>query len=108
MQKTITLDMNFLPTRISVAEKKTPLLAGEPQTFTCSALGSRPPATITWWLDNKRIDGGEQQNKNKAKCLLDAIETPLSLLHCHTRNEACMRQPMRMILLLLILLIFNF
>ena len=84
MQKTITLDMNFLPTRISVAEKKTPLLAGEPQTFTCSALGSRPPATITWWLDNKRIDGGEQQNKNKAKCLLDAIEKPLSLLHFHS------------------------
>ena len=22
--------------------------------------------------------------KNKAKCLLDAVETPLSLLHCHT------------------------
>ena len=21
---------------------------------------------------------------NKAKCLLDAVETPLSLLHCHT------------------------
>ena len=60
MQKTITLDMNFLPTRISVSEKKTPLLAGTPQTYTCSALGSRPPATITWWLDHKRIDGGQK------------------------------------------------
>ena len=59
MQKTITLDMNFLPTRISVTERDTPLLAGSPQTFTCTALGSRPPATLTWWLDNKRIDGGQ-------------------------------------------------
>ena len=60
MQKTITLDMNFLPTRISVSEKNSPLLAGTPQTYTCSALGSRPPATITWWLDHKRIDGGRK------------------------------------------------
>ena len=59
MQKTITLDMNFLPTRISVTERDTPLLAGSPQTFPCTPLGSSPPATLTWWLDNKRIDGGQ-------------------------------------------------
>ena len=62
MQKTITLDMNFLPTRISVTEKNSPLLAGTPQTYTCSAFGSRPPATLTWWLDHKRIDGGKQDS----------------------------------------------
>ena len=23
---------------------------------------SRPPATLTWWLDHKRIDGGKQDS----------------------------------------------
>ena len=57
--KTITLDMNFLPTEISVSEKESPLLAGTKQTFTCRAFGSRPPAILTWWLDNERLDGGK-------------------------------------------------
>lgn len=59
LQKTITLDMNFLPVRISVSEKESPLLAGTKQTFTCRAFGSRPPAMLTWWLDNQRLDGGK-------------------------------------------------
>ena len=58
MQKTITIDMNFLPTRISVTERGAPLLAGTAKTFTCTAYDSRPPALITWELDHKRIDGG--------------------------------------------------
>ena len=59
LQKTITLDMNFLPVKISVTEKATLLLAGTQQTFTCRAFGSRPPAMLTWWLDNQRLDGGK-------------------------------------------------
>ena len=56
-QKTITLDMNFLPLRMEVNNKASRLLAGTKKTFTCKAYGSRPPAVITWWLDNKRVDG---------------------------------------------------
>ena len=59
LQKTITLDMNFLPVRIAVSEKNAPLLAGTQQTFTCKAFGSRPPAMLTWWLGHKRLDGGK-------------------------------------------------
>ena len=55
-QKTITLDMNFLPQRIEVAGKTAQLLAGVQQTFTCRAYGSRPPAILTWWLGHQRID----------------------------------------------------
>ena len=66
MQKTITLDMNFLPTRISVTEKGAPLLAGKSQTYSCSAYDSRPPALITWELDHKRItDGGKVEAFNQ-------------------------------------------
>ena len=56
-QKTITLDMNFLPLRLEVSNKGSRLLAGTKKTFTCKAFGSRPPAVITWWLDNRRLDG---------------------------------------------------
>ena len=71
MQKTITLDMNFLPTRISVTEKGSPLLAGKSQTYTCTAYDSRPPALITWELDHKRItDGGKLPAFNQVFFLL--------------------------------------
>lgn len=70
MQKTITLDMNFLPTRISVTEKGAPLLAGKSQTYSCSAYDSRPPALITWELDHKRIDGGKLSAFNQFFFLL--------------------------------------
>ena len=69
-QKTITLDMNFLPTRISVTEKEAPLLAGKSQTYSCSAHESRPPALITWELDHKRItDGGKLSDFNQINFL---------------------------------------
>ena len=36
------------------------------------------PEEIIFYVENLIF------NINKAKCLLDAVETPLSLLHCHT------------------------
>ena len=57
LQKTITLDMNFMPLKIEVPNKASQLLAGKKQTFTCKAYGSRPPAVLTWWKENQRVDG---------------------------------------------------
>ena len=56
-QKTITLDMNFLPLKMEVLNKESELQAGIKQTFTCKAYGSRPPAILTWWMGNQRLDG---------------------------------------------------
>ena len=36
------------------------------------------------WYCQFMYTKGSHQSRNKAKCLLDAVETALSLLHCHT------------------------
>ena len=55
--KTISLDMNFLPLKIEVLNKESELQVGEKRSFKCEAYGSRPPADITWWLDNQKLEG---------------------------------------------------
>ena len=45
-----------LPLGIEVDGKDAPLLAGTQKSFQCKAYGSRPPAMITWWLKNERVD----------------------------------------------------
>ena len=49
--------MNFLPLKIEVLNKESELRVGEKRSFKCEAYGSRPPAEITWWLDNQKLDG---------------------------------------------------
>ena len=55
--KTISLDMNFLPLKIEVLNKESKLQVGEKRSFTCKSYGSRPPADLTWWLDNQKLEG---------------------------------------------------
>ncbi|XP_042228361.1 nephrin-like isoform X2 [Homarus americanus] len=47
----VELDMNFGPESVEVRGLEGPVSAGRPQQVVCEARGSRPPATLTWWLD---------------------------------------------------------
>ena len=40
---------------VSIHGKGTLLRAGTQHEFTCEAIGSRPAATLTWWLTNQQI-----------------------------------------------------
>ena len=56
---------NYLPTysftfsdqahNVTIHNKDQSLRAGSQHEFTCEALGSRPPAMITWWFDDQQI-----------------------------------------------------
>ncbi|CAL4059487.1 unnamed protein product, partial [Meganyctiphanes norvegica] len=46
---TVTLDMNFRPSEVSLMHEDTPLKASMEYELVCKSWGSRPPATITWW-----------------------------------------------------------
>ena len=59
LQKTIILDIIFLPVKIGVPEKNIPVLAGTEKTFTCQAFWSRPAALLSWWLGPGMVTGGK-------------------------------------------------
>ena len=48
------------PVSVLIVNKGDQLVVGEPSDIVCRSSGSRPPAHITWYLDEKRIDGGTE------------------------------------------------
>ncbi|XP_071541503.1 uncharacterized protein [Panulirus ornatus] len=51
LRTSVTLDMSFPPLEVSVLGNNPPLAEGTPYTLECEAGGSRPPATLSWWMD---------------------------------------------------------
>ncbi|XP_045537791.1 hemicentin-2 [Papilio machaon] len=52
-EKTVRLEMILLPVSVSMLDRPQQLLAGSVTTLRCVAKGSRPPAQITWYKDNR-------------------------------------------------------
>ncbi|XP_066969200.1 neural cell adhesion molecule 2-like isoform X2 [Macrobrachium rosenbergii] len=48
---TVTLDMSFPPMEVKILGSNVALSEGERYSLVCEASGSRPPATLTWWMD---------------------------------------------------------
>ena len=48
------------PVSVLIVNKGDQLVVGESSDIVCRSSGSRPPAHITWYLDEKRIDGGTE------------------------------------------------
>ena len=46
---------------VTIHNKEKSLRAGSQHEFVCEALGSRPPAIITWWFDDKQIQADEDK-----------------------------------------------
>ena len=53
----VSVDMNFAPAAVAIVDKGVRLVAGEVSDVRCRTSGSRPPAHITWFLDDMRIEG---------------------------------------------------
>ncbi|CAG9563466.1 unnamed protein product [Danaus chrysippus] len=43
------------PLSVEILEREQPLSVGQETDIACKAVGSRPPATITWWLVDKKM-----------------------------------------------------
>ncbi|KAG6452458.1 hypothetical protein O3G_MSEX007644 [Manduca sexta] len=52
-EKVIRLEMNLAPLSVSLLNRPQQLIAGAAATLRCVAEGSRPPAQITWYKDNR-------------------------------------------------------
>ncbi|XP_068619379.1 neural cell adhesion molecule 1-like [Battus philenor] len=53
LEKAVRLEMSLLPLSVSLMDRPQQLLAGSVTTLRCVAKGSRPPAQITWYKDNR-------------------------------------------------------
>lgn len=52
------------PLYARITTPQRPLRLGEELRLNCETSGSRPPAKISWWLDNKRIQTGREAIPN--------------------------------------------
>ncbi|XP_041982912.1 obscurin-like [Aricia agestis] len=58
-ERTARVEMNLKPTSVQIVEKPGQLPANVEITLVCVAHGSRPPATITWYRENRRYTRGK-------------------------------------------------
>ncbi|XP_063232166.1 nephrin-like [Bacillus rossius redtenbacheri] len=52
----VVIDIYFKPLSASILHSNQPLSADRKYEIVCISVGSRPPAKITWWLDNRQLD----------------------------------------------------
>ncbi|KAK8750545.1 hypothetical protein OTU49_014898, partial [Cherax quadricarinatus] len=52
LTSTVTINMNFPPLWVRILGDRAPLSAGRPYDLHCQAVGGRPPAVISWRLQN--------------------------------------------------------
>ncbi|XP_047494024.1 nephrin-like [Penaeus chinensis] len=59
----VTLDMTFPPLEVRIVGETTPMVEGRAYQLVCEAGGSRPPATLSWWIGGASIpnDKGQAQ-----------------------------------------------
>ncbi|XP_035207453.1 nephrin-like [Stegodyphus dumicola] len=64
LSESIQIDLNLRPLYVRITTLHRPLKAGDELRLNCETSGSRPPAKISWWLDNKRIQSGKESIPN--------------------------------------------
>lgn len=68
--ETITILFFFLspvrPLLVEILEREQPLSVGRETEIACRAVGARPPAVITWWLDDRQLQVVEDQKVSKS------------------------------------------
>ncbi|KAJ0173701.1 hypothetical protein K1T71_010850 [Dendrolimus kikuchii] len=58
-EKTVRLEMNLKPTMVEIQNKPSTLSSERYVVLTCVSEGSRPPAQLTWFKDNRKFKRGK-------------------------------------------------
>ncbi|XP_060860305.1 uncharacterized protein LOC132937501 [Metopolophium dirhodum] len=56
----VTIEMYLKPLEVQVLSSRQPLSCGRTYEVQCQAVGSKPPANVTWWKDNERLTNATQ------------------------------------------------
>jgi len=94
---TIHLDMNFPPATVSIDNiESVVLVVGSRVDIMCHSGGSRPHASITWWIDNENLQEGSHEtssldgNGNRTQSILQftpAMRHIGKTLRCKASNS---------------------
>nr|XP_053641244.1 protein turtle-like [Cherax quadricarinatus]XP_053641245.1 protein turtle-like [Cherax quadricarinatus] len=57
----VTIDMSFPPLDVRILGSNPALLEGQHTSFRCESTGSRPPATLSWWMDGVMMNAANEQ-----------------------------------------------
>jgi hypothetical protein len=85
------------PLSATILNKNQGLSADRKYEVVCQAVGSRPPAKITWWKDNKRLESFVEKVSPEAKVLYgseyfvvrsNCSKSPISCPHVLGRSKA--------------------
>ncbi|XP_058116083.1 hemicentin-1 [Anopheles ziemanni] len=82
VEQSVQIDMNFAPLNIRLIGSHQPLSAGRRYDLLCQSAGSRPAASITWFLDGTRLD------KSKETTSADGNQTTSTLSIVLNRTDA--------------------
>ncbi|XP_068084809.1 synaptogenesis protein syg-1-like [Anabrus simplex] len=52
----VSIEMHFKPLSATILSSNQPLSADRKYEIVCQSVGSRPPAKISWWIDNQGLD----------------------------------------------------
>lgn len=48
------------PLEVAILGKSSRITAAKKYDLMCQSVGSRPPAHITWWLDDRRLESAKE------------------------------------------------
>nr|XP_045597281.1 synaptogenesis protein syg-2-like [Procambarus clarkii] len=71
--KAVSLDVNFRPLTVEVLGSGQPLTSGMQYEVTCRSTGARPPALITWWMDDKELTNATSHTENLGNVTLSTL-----------------------------------
>lgn len=88
----VTLDINLKPLDVRITTLQRPLSAGRKIQVHCESTGARPRAVLTWWKDNKKIQGGKETlSENLTTSSLSFVPTAEDngkILSCRAQNPS--------------------
>ena len=80
LTSSVILDMNLDPVDVAIVSFKRPLTAGEKTEVICQSRGSRPPATLSWFLNDQPIrdfvSQSTSEDGNLTTSILNFVPSP--------------------------------
>ncbi|XP_045520982.1 hemicentin-1-like [Pieris brassicae] len=61
----VQIQLFLRPLLVEILSREQPLSVGNEAELACRAIGARPPAVITWWLDNKEMTVTDPQKDSE-------------------------------------------
>ncbi|XP_047494620.1 neural cell adhesion molecule 1-A-like [Penaeus chinensis] len=89
---TVTLDMSYPPLEVNILGNNAPLSEGERYSLVCEASGSRPAASLTWWMEGVLMTDTKDQilhEGNVSRSTLHVVPTRSNdgdMVSCRAEN----------------------